>query len=399
MIRSIDGRARNKIQWLSGDYNGDGRTDIAFYDARDGKWWVAENYRDNTLGFKLNWKLYQVFQAPAQALFGHDRFSGDFNGDGFSDILIFDRSNGQWWLGQTTSDANGNSTINFQMWSTIPNYSSNGQNITRWLQGDFNGDGRTDIGYYSQADNKFWIGESTSTGFRYRVYNDLSFGGPDAARVMATPLPQDEVIVKENSTYQTFGLTPGNTRQVSYSYDGNTSTTHGEIPFVGCFTGLCSGGSELLIYDKARGLFTFKGTGQTVSDTGITFTNTLPDSKIITESEPVKNVGAGNNSEVWVYEADAANHNIKRIYHNGSTFVKNSLASFPRSGGAIVNFDINESLYLVANFTGSGSPDALILNDQAGVADFQLFNGTTNATLSINAPPGLNFKEYLSQDH
>jgi hypothetical protein len=160
---------------------------------------VAENYRDNTLGFRLNWKLYQIFQAPAQALFGHDRFSGDFNGDGFSDMLVFDRSTGNWWLGKTLQDTNGNSSIDFQMWSTMPFYSSRPR-ISR-------------AGYraiLTATENRYRVLLSliTSSGSARQPQTDFVIAytmtsyGPDSARVMATPLPQDEVQIKENTVYQ-----------------------------------------------------------------------------------------------------------------------------------------------------------------------------------------------------
>ncbi|WP_268766540.1 SpvB/TcaC N-terminal domain-containing protein, partial [Leptospira alstonii] len=186
------GKDHDKVNLLVGDYNGDGRTDISLYDSRSGKWFVGENHRNENktdpIYFKMQWKLYKVFTAPEEALFGHDRFSGDFNGDGFSDFLIFDRSNGEWTLGET-----GDGTINFKIWSRTPQFKA----VTRWLQGDFNGDGRTDIGFYSSSDQKFWIGESTQNGFRTKVYSDMNYG-PDPERIMQTPLPKDEVKIETN---------------------------------------------------------------------------------------------------------------------------------------------------------------------------------------------------------
>ncbi|WP_133124146.1 FG-GAP repeat domain-containing protein, partial [Leptospira haakeii] len=184
--KSKDGIGRGKVQLLVGDYNGDGRTDISLYDSRSGKWIVGENHRNDDksdpIYFKLQWKLYRQFSVAEDALFSNDRFSGDFTGDGFSDFLLFNRNTGEWTLGET-----GNGTINFRIWSTTPQF----KQITRWLQGDFNGDGRTDIGFFSASDGKFWIGEATNTGFRYKIYSDMNYG-PDQNRVMKTPLPKDE---------------------------------------------------------------------------------------------------------------------------------------------------------------------------------------------------------------
>ncbi|MDI7158459.1 VCBS repeat-containing protein, partial [Leptospira santarosai] len=116
----------------------------------------------------------------------HDRFSGDFNGDGASDFLLFDRASGEWVLGET-----GEGTINFKIWSKTPQFKA----VTRWLQGDFNGDGRSDIGFFCASDGKFWIGESAPNGFRYKIYSDMSYG-PDQDRILKTPLPKDEVKIE-----------------------------------------------------------------------------------------------------------------------------------------------------------------------------------------------------------
>ncbi|PJZ64026.1 hypothetical protein CH371_20320, partial [Leptospira wolffii] len=226
---SKDGLDRAKVQLLIGDYNGDGRTDISVYDSRSGKWMVGENYRNDNASdpiyFKLQWKLYKVFTAPEQTLFGFDRFSGDFNGDGTSDFLLFDRSSGEWTLGETS-----NGTINFRIWSKAPQF----KEITRWLQGDFNGDGKTDIGFFSVTDGKFWIGESTRDGFRYKVYSDMNYG-PSIDRIMKTPLPLDEVKLTQGG-----GVVYANSNQktlvFSYLYDGNINPNRGELVFPGCFS-------------------------------------------------------------------------------------------------------------------------------------------------------------------
>ncbi|EMO29651.1 VCBS repeat protein, partial [Leptospira interrogans serovar Bataviae str. HAI135] len=246
------GKDRDKVNLLVGDYNGDGRTDISLYDSRSGKWFVGENHRNpnknDSVYFQMQWKLYKVFTAPEQSLFGHDRFSGDFNGDGFSDFLLFDRSNGEWTLGET-----GNGTINFKIWSRTPQFKT----VTRWLQGDFNGDGRTDIGFYSANDGKFWIGESTQNGFRYKIYSDMGYG-PDSDRIMKTPLPKDEVKIESGKT--SFNVS-NNTKTIllSYKYDGNLNYGKGEVVFAGCFTSNdCSSTPELLIFNRKENVWNLK---------------------------------------------------------------------------------------------------------------------------------------------
>ncbi|MBN2039233.1 MAG: hypothetical protein JW864_04270 [Spirochaetes bacterium] len=217
------GMDRDKIKFLSGDFNGDGRTDISIYDSRSGRFWVAENYRDDQIGFRLEWKLYKEFTVPEQVLFSNDNFCGDFNGDGLSDLLLFDRSTGNWILGET-----GESTLQLKIFSQAPQF----REITRWLQGDFNGDGRTDIGFYSITDNNFWIGEADYDGFRYRIYNNLQYG-PDPDEVLKTPLPKDEVKIEIGSAAV---ADAEETTVMQFSFDANYNFGNGELLFPGIYT-------------------------------------------------------------------------------------------------------------------------------------------------------------------
>ncbi|MCG8687715.1 MAG: hypothetical protein MI892_22755, partial [Desulfobacterales bacterium] len=247
------GKDRGKVFFLNGDYNGDGRTDISLYDARTGTWFVGSPQSLDTGDFHIEWKLYKVFTAPEQALFSHDRFSGDFNGDGFSDFLLFDREAGEWILGATKD-----STIQFSTFSRIPGHIK-GQAITRWLQGDFNGDGRTDIGFYCPTDRNFWIGEATPEGFRYRIYNNLNLC-PDPEKVLAAPLPKEEVKIKEASAVLAKapeGSDPGKTEKLSYRYNGNYHRDQGEQVFPGYFWG---SDPQILVYKRAENSF-YLGTG------------------------------------------------------------------------------------------------------------------------------------------
>lgn len=350
------GKDHDKVNFLVGDYNGDGRTDISLYDSRSGKWFVGENHRNpnknDSVTFQMQWKLYKVFTTPEQSLFGHDRFSGDFNGDGFSDFLLFDRSNGEWTLGET-----GDGTINFKIWSRTPQFKT----VTRWLQGDFNGDGRTDIGFYSESDGKFWIGEATQNGFRYKIYSDLSYG-PDPDRILKTPLPKDEVKIESGKT--SFSAS-NNTKTIllSYKYDGNLNFGKGEVVFGGCFTSNdCSSTPELLIFNRKENVWNLKQGNTFASRVNTSFS---PEGTGITTLFGGKPDRYTNNlkDEVLFYKKQGTTNQFFVIKNtNGTTFDVLNLASL--SDTDVTKFDPNNSGYVVDHFENNTSQSVLILDDQ-----------------------------------
>lgn len=387
---SSAGEARDKVHWFNGDYNGDGRSDMAFYDERSGEWWVGENLPDldntatlpdgMTLNFTINWQLYKVFTAPEQELFANERFSGDFDGDGFSDFLLYDRDEREWILGfvkEAPTANQGKPTIDFRVFSQMPS----GVEITRWLQGDFNGDGRTDIGFYSANDHKFWIGEADPDGFRYRVYSDLTYGGPSKDDVMRTPLPEEEVTIEgsELAIQQS-----GKVKKVSYEFDANTAEGHGEAVFPGCFRGSCTQ-PELLIYDKARETFYLRLQGDSVSDKdNYSYERRVAasvdaDFRVLSTKALDHDSDARDDILYYTKNASTGAHNVYRIGVPSSSLTSNSFASF--TSGNVTNFSIDESAWLVDDFDDTHTGDEmLILDDQAGSARFVLADSAGTVT-------------------
>lgn len=358
------GKDRDKVVFLNGDFSGDGRTDISVYDTRSGNWFVGENHRRDSLGFRLEWRLYQKFDAPEQALMGHDRFSGDFNGDGFSDFLLFNRETNEWIIGETKEK-----TIHFRVFSKMPFTVK----ITRWLQGDFNGDGRTDIGFFSETDNNFWVGEATQDGFRYRVYNNLSYG-PDPDEVMRTPLPKDEVKLADAAAVWAQG---GRTRLGRYKYDANLNADRGERVFAGNWsetTGCepdCP--AELLIYKRREGSFYLKAGTDEISKNPVLTGVDLGDktAKLLGGGAPVP-YRDGKDALVYYEKTDGydgSEHRFYAISKSGAAFKRETIATV-RSPEDVVEFDPQEGFYLLEDFDldGTSSDKQLLVVDYKGAA-------------------------------
>lgn len=354
---SPDGKDRDKVHFLVGDYNGDGRTDISLYDSRSGKWIVGHNNRNpnanDPIYFKIDWILYKVFTGPEQALFANDRFSGDFDGDGFSDFLLLNRANGEWILGQT-----GNGTIEFKVWSKTPQF----KQITRFLQGDFNGDGRTDIGFFSATDGKFWIGEATLNGFRYRIYSDMSYG-PNQERVMQTPLPRDEVKISKASAVLPNAASGSKTVLLDYQYDANDNEGRGELVFAGCFTvNDCSASPELLIYDRAGAGFDIKQGANITKKVLLGFNPEGAGITTVYTGKPDRYTV--NSKDEVLFFKEVSNTNQFFVVRNatGTSFETVNLGSFTDTD--VGSFYMQESVYLIDNFENTNSKSVLVLDDQ-----------------------------------
>jgi hypothetical protein len=146
---------------LIGDYNGDGFDDIAVFNATTGSWQVSLSDRATftpSLGRgDFNWLL------PWAASSAFVAFSGDFNGDGIDDVMVWNPAFGTWQVALSTGSL------------FVPNPGANGNFI--WLNnfavgsfwnpviGDFNGDGIDDIAVLNTHDGTWQVALGTGSQF------------------------------------------------------------------------------------------------------------------------------------------------------------------------------------------------------------------------------------------
>ncbi len=150
---------------FTGDVNGDGRTDLIGFN-NDGSWWVAYSQADGTF---VNVQLAQWSAASNWRFLG----AGDFNGDGKTDVVGFN-NDGTWWLGTSTGSS-------FQT-----NVLTKWVSAAHWLQigvADFNGNGISDI-YGVSTDGSWWVGGFSRTGYHAGVWlHWLPFAGLQTVRI------------------------------------------------------------------------------------------------------------------------------------------------------------------------------------------------------------------------
>lgn len=139
------------VQWgvsgdvpVPGDYDADGRTDVAVWRPLNGTWYIIES----TLGIKT-----QQWGVTADK-----PLTGDYDRDGKDDIVIWRPSNGTWYIIQSSS-----SFLTTITW---------GEPSDKPLAGDFDGDGRADLAVFRPANNTWYIFNPFTSLFRNQVWGE-----------------------------------------------------------------------------------------------------------------------------------------------------------------------------------------------------------------------------------
>jgi hypothetical protein len=137
-------------QFFIGDFDGDSRSDFAFFEPAD-----------NSMHIRLNTAAGYVpgvgWGANAFGHSGGQFFIGDFDGDGQSDFAFFEPGDNSMHLFLNTGAG----------WTYQQAWGSNafGHSAGQFFIGDFNGDGRSDFAFFEPADNSMYILLNTATGF------------------------------------------------------------------------------------------------------------------------------------------------------------------------------------------------------------------------------------------
>jgi fibronectin type 3 domain-containing protein len=129
---------------VAGDWNNDGVSEIAVFRPRTGKWYLDLNANDRLDSCSTDRCLGPF------GMSGDLPVAGDWNGDGISQIGVFRPSTGKWYL-----DLNGNGQLDscgvdgcfgpFGMSGDLP------------VAGDWNGDGRAQIGVFRASTGKWYL--------------------------------------------------------------------------------------------------------------------------------------------------------------------------------------------------------------------------------------------------
>jgi hypothetical protein len=194
------------VAGLQGDFDGDGRTDISVWQSDSGKWDII-NSTDNS----------ERLQFWGQSSLGDISAPGDFDGDRKTDIAIFRPSEGNWYIIKS-----GDGTAVIEGW---------GQSGDKPVAADYDGDGKTDIAVYRPQDGNWYVRKSTG-GSLVQGWGDPTdklvpgdYDG-DGRADMAVYRPQDGNWYIKKSTggllQQQWGLSEDKPVQGDYDADGAT---------------------------------------------------------------------------------------------------------------------------------------------------------------------------------
>ena len=133
---------------VAGDYDGDGTSDLAVYQSSTGTWNIL-NLIPGTSG-SLQFRGARV--AYQWGLDGDMPVPGDYDGDGRTDPAVYRPANGVWYLLRSSTNFTTSAAIQWGLPGDVP------------VPGDYDGDGVTDFAVYRPS-NGVWYLLKSSTGF------------------------------------------------------------------------------------------------------------------------------------------------------------------------------------------------------------------------------------------
>jgi hypothetical protein len=140
----------------TGDFTGNGTSNVVGLDPQTGQWLVS-----------MHNGLASVWATWSTAVQWTNVQVGDFNGDGKSDIIGRDPTTGQWWVGLSTGSSF--TTSAWGAWSTA----------VTWVDvhvGDFAGNGKADIAGRVLQTGQWWVAQSTGSSFTNSLWATWSTG-------------------------------------------------------------------------------------------------------------------------------------------------------------------------------------------------------------------------------
>jgi hypothetical protein len=145
------------VTWVNvqtGDFTGNGTSDIIGMVKETGQWFVSVPDSQGHFTTRL-WDAWNPAVSWTMAV-------GDVNGDGKDDIVGYAQQTGQWYVGLSTGTAF--TTVLWDAWN--PNIA-----WTNVLVGDVTGNGKADVIAYAPGTGQWWVGRSSGSAFHPSLWD------------------------------------------------------------------------------------------------------------------------------------------------------------------------------------------------------------------------------------
>ncbi|MCP3974799.1 MAG: SpoIID/LytB domain-containing protein [bacterium] len=309
--RNIDSFNYGTIPTVGGDFNGDGRDDVAMVTGFNDAWWIGQSSPGEfAMDTWLNHAPSGNFGSP---------LSGDFNGDGMTDVAILHEDTGRLFVGMSTG-----SRFRAEVWA-------NHGDPDRWgslLVGDFDGDGAHDIAEYDNFKERWRIYRLDDGDLVREFWYDFAVTNPNWASHTVGDYNgdgKDDILSRDAATGDLIVLFSEGTSLTPHAWQSLPHAGPWQYTLSADFTG--DGTQDLATFDAVAGSWwVVAGTNTTAAMSPASwFTFGIIGQ---TFARPVAADFSGDDrAEIVMY--NRSNGKLKVLTSDGSSFTKSLWGSIP----------------------------------------------------------------------